>query len=117
MNEKQLNILDNLTEKQAERICRNIAVALQNPAFEFYESDKWLEIGITSTNLKSITSRTHINGGWYYILGLKQNYAFNNIKFKNLLKETLKKLLDLENIEDFSVEKMFINLDLEGIQE
>ena len=116
MNKKQLNILDNLTEKQAERICRNIATALQNPAFKFYESDKWLEIGISSKTLKSITGRNHGSNSWC-ILGLKQNYAFNNIKFKNLLKETLGKFLDLGIIEDFSIEKMLINIDLEGMQE
>lgn len=116
MNEKQLNVLDNLTEKQAEKICRNIGAALQNPAFEFNESDKWFEIGIASKILNSITRRNHGSNKWY-VLGLKQNNAFNNIKFKNLLKETLGKLLDLGIIEDFSIEKMLINLDLEGMQE
>ena len=116
MNEKQLNILDNLAEKQAERICRNIGVALQNLAFAFYESDKWLEISIASKNLKFFTSRNNGNIGGY-VLGLKQNYAFNNTKFKNLLKETMEKLLNLGVIKDFSIEKMLINLDLEGMQE
>lgn len=84
---------------------------MQNPTFAFYESDKWLEIGIASKILKFLTSRNHGINDWY-VLGLKQNYAFNDIKFKNLLKETLEKILDLKIIKDFSIEEMLINIDL-----
>lgn len=93
---KLQRLYKSISEKDAERLCRNIAVALRISNIAFYETSDWIEI---------IYDRQCIS--------LRANYIDSTDKFKKLLNSALYWLLDNKILKTFSLEQAMINVDLQ----
>lgn len=90
-----LKLYENLTEDEAEAICKNIALALHMPNLAYYETGDWMEIIYKAC-----------------CISLVLNSSNDKSKFKDLLYHAIWHLVDKKIITDFNKEYAMINVDL-----